>query len=345
MTTSFSARLRLGALIACAIALTGCGGRPGPAVGGDHAVTRANCGIDITVGGPPQRIYASYQPAIEVAHALGVSDRLVGTAFLDSTVLPEYRDAQARAKYVEKLPSRDEMLAQKPDFVLAGFNGVFAKSSQSSVGTRASLHDLGVRTWILSPLCPSADGLADEAIDPATVRFDNVYSDLRDLGALLGAGERAEQVAADLRARIEKVRATVKDADRPRVAVVTPKDDGSYSVASGMDFVTQIIDAAGGVNAFGDLTERRNVTIGAEELIKRDPDIILTSQCCNANFTRADAQPQVDRLVGNPAFGNLTAVRTGAVHPFLFADRAAGVRIAYATELVATLIHPKLFGR
>ncbi|MBL1076385.1 ABC transporter substrate-binding protein [Nocardia sp. 2] len=345
MTTSVSARLRIGALVACAIALAGCGGKPGAAADGDNAVARTNCGIDISVGAPPQRIYAAYQPSIEIAHALGVTDRLVGTAFLDSAVLPEYQDAQARSKFVEKLPSRDELLAQNPDFVLSGFNGVFATSAQNSVGTRASLHGLGVRTWVLSPLCPSADGLADEAIDPAAVRFDNVYADLRDLGALWGVGDRAEQVVTDLRTRIETVRTTVKDARRPRVAVVTPKDDGSFTVAGGLDFVTQIIDAAGGVNAFADRTERRNVQIGAEELIARDPDIILTSLCCKATYVRTDAQPQVDKLTGNPAFANLTAVRKQAVYPFLFADRAAGVRIAHATETVAGLIHPDLFRR
>lgn len=345
MTPSVFARLRTGALIACAIVVTGCGVQPGPEATGENAVTRANCGIDITVGAPPQRIYAAYQPSIEIAHALGVSDRLVGTAFLDATVLPEYQDAQAKSDYVEKLPSRDQLLAQNPDFVLSGYNGVFAASAQNSVGTRASLHELGVRTWVLSPLCPSADGLADEAIDPQTVRFDNVYADLRDLGALWGVEERAEAVVTELRSRIEAVRATVADAARPRVAVVTPKDDGSYTVAGGIDFVNQIIEAAGGVNAFADLTTVRNVPIGAEELIARDPDIILTSQCCKASYTRADGQPQVDKIVGNPAFANLTAVRNGVVHPFLFADRAAGVRIAHATELVAELIHPDLFDR
>ncbi|WP_336082388.1 ABC transporter substrate-binding protein [Nocardia sp. SSK8] len=345
MSCSVVARLRTGALIACAVVAAGCAPSPAPATTGANAVTRANCGIDVAVDSPPQRIYAAYQPSIEIAHALGVTDRLVQTAFLDAAVLPEYRDAQAKSDYVQKLPSRDELLAKKPDFVLSGYNGVFAASAQNSVGTRGSLHDLGVRTWVLSPLCPSADGLADEAIDPKTVRFDNVYADLRDLGALWGVAGRADEVVTQLSARIAAVRAKVAAAPRPRVAVVTPKDDGSYTVAGGIDFITQIIEAAGGVNAFADLTERRNVPIGAEALIARDPDIILTSQCCDAAYTRADAQPQVDKLVGNPAFANMTAVRANAVHPFLFADRAAGVRIAHATELVAELIHPGLFGR
>ncbi|MCW4353551.1 ABC transporter substrate-binding protein [Hoyosella sp. YIM 151337] len=346
MTNSALAYLRTSALLTtAAIALSACGTtEPEPAAHTGAGDSRDNCGLDIAVDEPPQRIYAAYQPAIEVAHALGVGDRLIGTAFLDSAVLPEYESAQAGAPYVESLPSRDELLALSPDFVLSGFNGVSAESSQSSVGTRGSLHDLGIDTWILSPLCPSADGLADEAIDPATVRFDNIYADLRDLGALWGVEEQAETVIADLEARISAVREAVDGADRPTVAVVTPRADGTFSAASGIDFVSQIIEAAGGENVFGDLTERRNIPIGAEELIQRNPDIILTSTCCDAAYTRDDALPDVEKIVTNPAFANLSAVRNETVFPFLFADRAASVRAAHSTELVAQLIHPDLFG-
>ncbi|AEF42650.1 ABC transporter substrate-binding protein [Hoyosella subflava] len=346
MTISVLAYLRTGALLTtAALALASCSNtEPETVAHAGEDTTRVNCGIDITVDEPPQRIYAAYQPAIEVAHALGVSDRLIGTAFFDSQVLPEYENAQADAAYVESLPSRDELLAQNPDFVFSGFNGVFAESSQSSVGTRASLHNLGVGTWILSPLCPSSDGLADEAINPATVRFDNVYADLRDLGALWDVEERAEEVIASLESRIAAVRDAVAGAERPSVAVVSPRADGTFSIASGTDFITQIIDAAGGVNAFSDLTERRNIQIGAEELIQRNPDVILTSTCCDASYTRDDALPDVEKIVTSPALANLTAVQNGTVYAFLFADRAASVRAAHSTELVAELIHPDLFG-
>src|SRR5690606_5927701 len=156
-------------------------------------VTIENCGIDVTVEEPPERVYAAYQPAIEVAHALGISDRLVETAFLDSQVLPEYLDAQNDAEYVERLPSREALLATNPDFVLSGFNGVFAKDDPDGFGTRASLAELGVQSWILSPLCPSADGLTDETIDPAMVTVEMIHQDLRVLGQIFGVEQRAEE--------------------------------------------------------------------------------------------------------------------------------------------------------
>lgn len=301
-----------------------------------------NCSLTVTVDGPPERVYAAYQPAIEVAHALGISDRLVETAFLDSQVLPEYEAAQRDAKYVEKLPSREALLSSNPDFILSGFNGVFAEGSATGFGTRGSLVDLGVQSWILSPLCPSEDGLTDEAIDPSTVDVESIHEDLRSLGAIFNVEDEAEEVIRDQTTRIQAVQSAVADADRPRVAIVTAREDGTFSVAGGSDFGTQIIELAGGTNVFADLTAVRNNQIDIEELLKRDPDVVLTSKCCDASYVREDAQEEVDTLMELPALSGMSAVENNQVHPFLFADRAAGVRAAHAIELVASILHPDL---
>lgn len=305
------------------------------------AVTVENCGIDVSVSGPPERVYAAYQPATEIAHALGISDRLVGTAFLDSQVLPEYTDAQQQVPYVPQLPSRDGLLATNPDFVLSGYNNFFSEGSgDTSVGTRASLSELGIQSWILSPLCPSEDGLSDEAIDPAAVRVDTIYQDLRDLGTIFGAEDRAEEVIADQQARIAAVEEAVAGADRPSVAIMLIDDDGGYRVAGGIDFGTQIIEHAGGVNAFADLTQRRHVDVDIEEIIRRDPDVILTSVCCDISYTAESGAQEAATLAANPALAGVAAVRNDQVHPYLFSDRAAGVRAAHAVEVVASILHP-----
>ncbi|WP_246121997.1 ABC transporter substrate-binding protein [Pseudonocardia cypriaca] len=145
---------------------------------------------------------------------------------------------------------------------------------------------------------------------------------------------------AGIQARIEAVQRRVADAPRARVAVVSPEDDGTFRVAGGLDFVTRILDIAGAENAFADLRGRRNVPVGAEEIIARDPDVILTSTCCDGAYTVADAEPDAERIRANPAFAGLRAVREGRVHGFLFADRAAGVRVPHAAELVASFVHP-----
>lgn len=305
------------------------------------AVTVQNCGIDVSVTAPPQRVFAAYQPATEIAHALGITDRLVGTAYLDSQVLPEYADAQQQVPYEPQLPTREALLATEPDFVLSGYNNFFSEGSgDTSVGTRASLSDLGIQSWILTPLCPSADGLSDEAIDPASVRVDTIYQDLRDLGEIFAVPDRAEEVIADQQARISAVEEAVAGADRPSVAIMLIDDDGGYRVAGGIDFGTQILEHAGGVNAFADLTQRRHVDVDVEEIIRRDPDVILTSVCCDISYTADSGAEEAATLAANPALAGVAAVRNGQVHPYLFSDRAAGVRAAHAVEVVASILHP-----
>ncbi|GHC78869.1 lipoprotein [Nocardiopsis terrae] len=337
-------RARSAAVLALLLAATACGGSPSSPAPETAGETIRNCDVDVAAAEPPERVFAAYQPAIETAHALGISDRLVGTAFLDAEVMDEHAAAQAEQEYYPNLPSLEELLSHEPDFVLSGFNGVF---TDESLGTRASLRELGVESWILSPLCPSEDGRTDETIDPATVTMDNVYADLRDLGTLFDEQERAEQVIAGMEATVEEVAQTldgrVAEEDRPTVMIGRPSDQG-FRVAGGPDFSTEIIDLAGGVNAFADLDGRRNHDVATEDVIARDPDFILVDVCCDARMTSADAADQIEQIMDDPALANLTAVTGGRVEGFTFADRSAGVRSADAVAKVAGTIHSDLFG-
>ncbi|MEJ2864434.1 ABC transporter substrate-binding protein [Actinomycetospora flava] len=323
-----------------AVVLAACGGRPAPEAAGPGGITEVNCGLPVSVPAPPERVYALYQPAAEAIHALGLSDRLVGTSYHGAPVLPRHAEAQARVPNLPDLPSREALLATDPDFVLAGFNNAFATGGSESISTRADLGRLGIATWINAPLCPTQDGLSDEAIDPARVSMDTVYDDLRGLGRLFAVPDRADAVVADLRARVDGVAQRVAGRPAPRVAILLNDDDGSYRVASGIDFGTQVLAMAGAQNAFADLTERRHVAVGKEELAARNPDVILTSTCCDPATIGPDGAADVAQIRADPALGGVRAVQEGRVYPFLFEDRAAGVRAPYAAEQVAGLVHP-----
>lgn len=336
-------RVRSSVVLALLLVTTACGGEAASETPDAAGETIRNCDVDVAADSPPERVFAAYQPAIETVHALGVGDRLVGTAFLDAEVLDEYADAQADQEYYPSLPSREELLSHEPDFVFSGFNDVF---TDESVGTRASLRELGVESWISSPLCPSEDGGTDESIDPATVTMDNVYADLRDLGDLFGERERAERVVEEMERTITEVTETldghVAEEDRPTVMVGRPGGQG-FRVAGGPDFSTEIIALAGGVNAFADLDERRNHDVSVEDVIARDPDYLLVDVCCDAEMTAADAAPLVEQIMTDPALANLTVVTEERVEEFTFADRSAGVRSAPAVATVAGIIHADLF--
>lgn len=339
-------RIRNASLVAlCAVLTTTSCGSPDAASenAGGNAETVHNCDIDVEISAenPPERVFAVYQPAIEMAHALGISDRLVGTAYLDAKVIDDYANAQEGQKYYPEIPSREKLLSRKPDFVISGFNGVFTTDGQ--FGTRASLRELGVESWIFSPLCPSEDGRGDQAIDPSTVTMDSIYGDLRDLGTVFGVEERAEEVVAGMEETVADVEDAVGDVENePEVMVARPSDDG-FRAAAGSDFATEMIDLAGGTNAAADVENERHANFGTEEIIARDPDHIFVDVCCDADMTAADAAPSVEEITSDPALANVTAVEEGNVHEWTFADRSAGVRSARVAADIARTIHPDQF--
>src|SRR5689334_24868680 len=52
-----------------------------------------NCGLSATYADAPKRAFTMNQAATEIMLALGLQDRMVGTAFLDDAVLPEFAAA------------------------------------------------------------------------------------------------------------------------------------------------------------------------------------------------------------------------------------------------------------
>lgn len=338
---------RLGApLLALTLAASGCAAAGDDAAeNGDQATgdTIQNCDIDVPAQEPPERVFAAYQPAIEMAHALGISDRLVGTAFLDAEVLPEYAEVQSEQEYYPNLPSREELLNHEPDFVLSGFNGVFGDGGDSSFGTRGELRELGIESWIFSPLCPSEDGGTDESIDPSTVTMDNIYADLRDLGTIFDVEDRAEEVVTEMEDTIAETEETVAEAEETPSVVIGSLGDEGFGVTGEPDFSTVLLEHAGAENTFADLDTERNIDVSTEELIERDPDYILVDVCCDAEMTAEDAADDVAKIMDDPALANVTAVEEERVFEFTFADRSAGVRSAPVVADIAEMVHPELY--
>ena len=58
-------------------------------------VSIENCGTVTTYTHSPKRAFTMNQAATEIMLALGLHDRMVGTAFLDDAILEEYADAYA----------------------------------------------------------------------------------------------------------------------------------------------------------------------------------------------------------------------------------------------------------
>ncbi|OLT16953.1 hypothetical protein BJF78_13450 [Pseudonocardia sp. CNS-139] len=150
----------------------------------------------------PSRIFAAFHNGIEAVYALGAGERLVGAAYLDNPLLPQFAgqfrpEREQPAYFPEEYPGREEVLRLDPDFVVSGFTGAF---TAEGLGTRSELAGIGIGSYLFTQYCPTADGEGQDSLGANDASFESVYGDLTDLGRILGADAAAQELVGRMRA-------------------------------------------------------------------------------------------------------------------------------------------------
>ena len=99
---------------------------PSPPVG---ETTYTNCGVTTTLANAPERVVALHQGSIELMLAMGLEDKMVGTASMDDTIWPRYKEAYDKIKILTPsgLPNETTIMAVQPDFIIGAFRSAFAE--------------------------------------------------------------------------------------------------------------------------------------------------------------------------------------------------------------------------
>lgn len=311
-------------LLTAALALTACGSggddTPGPtpaATADGFPVTLDNCGFDVTVPSPPQRIVTIKSTMTELALALGVGDRVVGTAFADGPLAGQYADAGAGIPVLsDNVPGQEALLAVEPDLVLGGWESNF---SADGAGDRAELAQRGVATYV----APSACKEADYQPDPLT--FEMLFDEFEEAGALLGVPDTAAALVAQQRARL----GATPPLDGTRTAVWYSSGEDTPYVGAGIGAPEMMLEAAGLTNVFAGVHDTWT-SVGWESVVAADPDFIVL-----VDATWNTAEGKIAALEANPATAQLSAVRARRYITIPFPAAEAGVR---SVETVASIV-------
>src|SRR5690554_4532812 len=104
-------RLIVPALIATVLTLSGCSAAAltAPPETTPNADPITNCGLNVEYSNP-QRIVTIKSSTTEMLLALGLEDRIVGTAFTDGPVPEQWADAADLPVISEKVPSQEAVL-------------------------------------------------------------------------------------------------------------------------------------------------------------------------------------------------------------------------------------------
>jgi iron complex transport system substrate-binding protein len=225
---------------------------------------------------PPRRIVCLTEETVETLYLLGEDQRIVGVSGY------AVRPARVRKEKprVSAFISADvpKILALEPDLVLA-FSDLQADIAAELIRANVAVHVFNQR-------------------DVA-----GILAMIRTLGALVGAAEKADALVASLGARVDAARLQAKRLPRrPRVYF----EEWDEPMISGIGWVSELIEAAGGVDVFPALAANKNAKdriVSTDAVIAAAPDIIVGSWCGKKFVPR--------KVAGRPGFTQVPAVATG----------------------------------
>lgn len=322
-------QLYAGVAAAVALVLTGCTGAPeasppetmaeGTTEAAHFPVEIASCGHTTTLDAAPTKALTLNQGATEVMLALGLEGSMVGTAYLDDAVAPEWQAAFDSVPVLsDEYPSHEAILATESDFIYASYGSAF---EAEVAGTQEELAAAGISSY-LSPF-----GCNDRELRPQA-SFDAVWDEISTVADAFGVPERAAEVRQSQEATLESI-ATAGDG-----LSVLWWDSGTDApfVGAGTGAPQLVIDAVGATNIFGDLDG--NWADGNwEDVLAADPDVIVL---IDASWDTADDKKT--HLKGDPVLSQLTAVQNEAYAVLPFSESTAGVRLVYGAKSLADQI-------
>lgn len=223
---------------------------------------------------PPQRIVCLTEETTETLYLLGEQHRIAGIS--GYTVRPP--QARRDKPRVSAFISADipKILALDPDLVLT-FSDLQADIVAALIRAGVAVHAFNQRT------------------------VAGILEMVRTLGALVGADQRAIELAERLAANVENTRRRAIGARRaPKVYF----EEWDEPMITGIGWVSELIAVAGGTDIFPELASHKSAKdriTTAAAVIERAPDIIIGSWC-GRKFIK-------EKVTARPGFDAVPAVR------------------------------------
>jgi len=168
--------------------------------------------------------------------------------------------------------------------------------------------------------------------------LEGILETVLEVGEATGAAERAGELVAGYRRRLDQVRRSVEDADRPRVLAIEwldpPFEPGHW--------VPEMVEIAGGENLAGE-ADARSRSVEWDDLAGMDPDVLVVMPCgYGLEASREEADDHADRLL-EAAPRAVEEGRAWVVDASSYFNRS-GPRVIDGVEILAGILHPDRVG-
>lgn len=288
------------------------------ALAAEYPVTVDNYGREVTVADRPERVLTLGPNCTELFAALGLDDLVIGRSLVNHSrgPLDEYADA------VNAIPQLNYSSATREAIISSGADFIYALD------------------WEIGDAGCNIDEVATYGMDVyvnSATTIEQMYQEIRDIGAIFGIEETAESFIADQQARLQAVADKLEGVEPVKVLVYDSGNDGVFT-CSGANFESLLVGMAGGENLFGDLDEKQWVTVSYEEVLARNPDVILIH-----DYDSPSVEEKIAEIKANPTLSLLDCVQNERFAVITLESVLAGNRMAYAVETMAADFYPEIF--
>ncbi len=290
--------------------------------------TVKSCDRQVTFDAPPQAAISNDVNLTEMMLVLGLTDHMVGYTGISGW---NKLDAEMTAgvaelpELSEQYPSKEVLIGADADFFFAGWNYGMRVGGEV---TPETLAPFGIQVYELTESCIHIGAKAPAAME-------DMYNDLRNLGAIFGVPERAEALVTGYEADLAAFLADLPALETaPRVFVYDSGEDAPFT-AGRYAMPNALIEAAGGVNIMNDF-EKSWATVGWEAVVERNPQVIVI-----VNYGEVTAEEKRNFMMSNPAFAEIDAVRNDRFVVLEYVEATPGPRnIAAVKTLAAAFRNP-----
>ncbi len=225
----------------------------------------------------PARIVCTTTESVDILYRLGLGNKIVGVSGF-TTEPPEARQKPKIGTYTTV--NLEKINALHPDLVVA-FSDMQAPITHDLVQAGFTVFTMNQR---------SVRGILEAILM---------------LGSLVGAVDAARQLVDEMRNAMEAIRqSAARLPRRPRVYF----EEWHDPLISGIGWVGELIEIAGGEDIFPDVkgNRARERIISAEEVERRNPDMIIASWCGK----KVDMQ----NIYNRPSWDKIEAIKNKRVH-------------------------------
>lgn len=261
-----------------------------------------NCGTEVTVEQPPERAASLNQSATEFMIALGLTDRMVGTAYqtmpVDDEISDEYNSIPLLS---DGIVAHETLLEAQPDFVYSSYASFL---TAENAGERDELHELGVPTYLTEFDCTY-----HEAVEGGAT-FELLFDEIARIAEIFDVPSAGQDLIAEQqRTMDEGLELAEKIEGKPSLVwfYSTAASSSTPSVAGPGGLPETVTEMLGARNLFDD-ADNKWPEVSWDEIAARDPDVIVLADLTRG-YPGDTVEEKIDFLTSDPLTSTMDAVK------------------------------------